>query len=190
MTVPLGVLQAGAIQFDPEPRAILKAAAALRFGQVYRVTLRFQNSFWEEDERLKRAGFLISQDKRFFAWWTMHPLIAPMLTGWMAGSAADQFRSSSRSRIASEALQSLARILNGKIPRPEAIYFHNWRTDPFFRGAYSYVPVNGLPARELLAKPVDDTLFFAGEATNLEGHGSTVHGAIASGRRAADLAIK
>ncbi len=58
VTVPLGVLQAappkhGAILFDPEPRGILKAARSLRFGQVYRVTLRFRSPFWEEDEELE-----------------------------------------------------------------------------------------------------------------------------------------
>jgi uncharacterized protein with NAD-binding domain and iron-sulfur cluster len=47
------------------------------------------------------------------------------------------------------------------------------------------VPVGGLEARAALAQPVENTLFFAGEATNSDGHTATVHGAIASGRRAA-----
>ena len=191
VTVPLGVLQAtapsrGAIQFDPEPGGILKAAASLKFGQVYRVTFRFRNAFWEEDEKLKQMGFLLSQEKRFPTWWTTNPVISPVLTGWTAGSAADQFRSFERSQIVAEALSSLARILDRKIPHPETAHFHDWRSDPFFRGAYSYVPVNGLPARKALSKPVDATLFFAGEATDLNGHASTVHGAIASGARAAE----
>jgi monoamine oxidase len=190
VTVPLGVLQAapaspGAILFDPEPGGILKAAKSLRFGQVYRVTFRFRSAFWEEDDRLKSAGFFISQDKQFFTWWTTHPILTPLLTGWMAGSAAERFRSADTGRIAAEALASLSRILHRKIPAPDAMYFHNWRTDPFFRGAYSYMPANALPARRTLAEPVQGTLFFAGEATELNGHSATVHGAIASGTRAA-----
>ncbi len=177
ITVSLGVLRAGAIQFDPEPTAVLRAAARLNFGHVYRVTFRFEKAFWEED-----AGFLFSEEKHFPTWWTTHPVISPVLTAWMAGSAAEGFQSSDP---ASEALRSLARILNRKVPRPEAVYFHDWQADPFFRGAYSYVPVNGLPAREKLSTPVEGTLFFAGEATNLQGHGATVHGAIGSGHRAA-----
>jgi monoamine oxidase len=157
---------------------------------VYRVTFRFRNAFWDEDEKLKGKGFLISQDKRFFAWWTMHPIVAPLLTGWMAGAKAEEFETGDQSKIAAEALASLGRILKRKIPHPEAVYFHNWREDPFFRGAYSYVPVNALPAREVLARPVDGTLFFAGEAAELNGHGGTVHGAIASGVRAAGLILK
>jgi monoamine oxidase len=192
VTVPLGVLQAstpnlGAIQFEPEPGPVLRAARSLQFGQVYRVTLRFREAFWEDDEKLKSVGFLISQDKRFFAWWTAHPVISPLLTGWMAGSAAERFRPSDRSQIAAEALASLARILDRRIPAPDAIHFHDWRNDPFFRGAYSYVPVNALAARKTLAEAVESTLFFAGEATNLNGHSGTVHGAIESGVRAAAL---
>jgi len=191
VTVPLGVLQAappspGAILFDPEPGGILKAAKALRFGQVYRVTFRFRAAFWEEDEELKNAGFLVSQEKQFFTWWTTHPVLSPLLTGWMAGSAAERFRSAAPGRIAAEALASLSRILHRKIPTPDAMHFHNWRTDPFFRGAYSYVPVNASTARRVLAEPVQGTLFFAGEATELNGHSATVHGAIASGIRAAE----
>ena len=194
VTVPLGVLQAaapakGAIVFDPEPRSNLRAAAALRFGQVYRVTFRFREAFWEDDEKLKKAGFLISQDSRFFTWWTSHPVVAPLLTGWMAGSRAEDFRLSEPSFIAAEAMASLGRILNRRPPRPEAFYFHNWRTDPFFRGAYSYVPVNAARARAALARPVEGTLFFAGEAAETNGHGATVHGAIASGVRAARLIL-
>ncbi len=107
----------------------------------------------------------------------------------MAGSAAEAFRGSNDRQIAMEALASLARILGKKPPQPEAFYFHNWRTDPFFRGAYSYTPVGALPARAALATPVDGTLFFAGEATETNGHSGTVHGAIASGFRAAKLVL-
>ena len=195
VTVPLGVLQSaptapGAIAFEPEPTAALRAAAALRFGQVYRVTFRFPHAFWEENEKLKQAGFLISQDRRFFTWWTTHPIVAPLLTGWMAGSKAEEVRAADPSQIAAEAIASLGRILRREVPRPEAFYFHNWRTDPFFRGAYSYVPVNAMAARDALAKPVEGTLFFAGEAAEVNGHGATVHGAIASGVRAARLVQK
>jgi len=45
--------------------------------------------------------------------------------------------------------------------------------------------VGGDGAEAALAKPLDNTLFFAGEATDITGHNGTVHGAIASGKRAA-----
>jgi monoamine oxidase len=190
VTVPLGVLQAtppsfGAIQFHPEPKEILHAARSLAFGQVFRITFRFTDIFWEENEQLQATGFFISKEKLFFTWWTTHPVISPLLTGWTGGSAADQLKGLGRAAIITEALHSLSRILNRKVPDPQAVYFHDWHADPFFRGAYSYVPVNALPAREILAKPIENTLFFAGESTETNGHAGMVHGAIATGIRAA-----
>jgi monoamine oxidase len=186
ITVSLGVLQAGAIQFDPEPVEILNAARSLKFGHVHRVTFRFDTPFWEDHAKRKGLGFLFSKEKLFPTWWTTHPVISSVLTAWMAGSAAEDFPSCpEQGTVEAEALQSLQRILNRKVPRPQATHYHDWRADPFFRGAYSYVPVGRLPAREVLSKPVGNTLFFAGEATETNGHGATVHGAIASGRRAA-----
>ena len=67
---------------------------------------------------------------------------------------------------------------------------HDWHTDPFTRGAYGYVPVDALSAQAELAKPIENTLFFAGEATNTEGHIGTVHGAIQTGKRAAEEIIR
>jgi monoamine oxidase len=61
---------------------------------------------------------------------------------------------------------------------------HDWRSDPHARGAYSYVRVGGVGSAHRLARPVDGTLFFAGEATEEELSG-TVEGALASGQRAA-----
>jgi monoamine oxidase len=61
---------------------------------------------------------------------------------------------------------------------------HDWNVDPYARGAYAYLPVNGLAAQQELAAPVENTLFFAGEAMSV-GHIGTVHGALESGQRAA-----
>jgi monoamine oxidase len=87
------------------------------------------------------------------------------------------------------ALDSLSTIMG--LPQKEieeflkASHFYNWSNDSFTRGAYSYVPVNGVRAQKELAAPVEDTLFFAGEATNTDGHWGTVDGAMATGLRAA-----
>jgi monoamine oxidase len=67
----------------------------------------------------------------------------------------------------------------------DAAWMHDWVHDPFSRGAYSYQMVGGTDAPNVLARPLAGTLFFAGEATDTGGATGTVHGAIASGRRAA-----
>ena len=62
---------------------------------------------------------------------------------------------------------------------------HDWDADPHARGAYSYARVGGSQAAKTLARPVEGTLFFAGEATDTEGRTGTVEGALATGLRAA-----
>jgi monoamine oxidase len=90
--------------------------------------------------------------------------------------------------ITRQALESLSAIFGGR-PQSEfeleAAYLHNWQTDPFARGAYSYIAVGGGEARRTLAAPLEDTLFFAGEATDTEDEAATVTGALQSGERAA-----
>ena len=185
VTVPLGVLQAGTIRFDPEPPGILEAARALRFGQAVRVTLRFERAFWEELAAFSDLGFLFSDQPVFPVWWSRRPWRDPVLTAWSAGSKADPLLGLGKGDIVSRALESLERILGTRPAAVTGTWFHDWHADPFSRGAYSWVPAGALPARDTLARPVADTLYFAGEATDLLGYGGTVHGAIASGRRAA-----
>jgi monoamine oxidase len=181
-------LQAGSITFDPEPVSILRAARSLEVGHVFRVVFQFPEAFWAD--RFPATSFFVSTEKVFPTWWTPYPVITPILTGWSAGPAADPLQGKTKEAIINEALASLSRILARDIPTPIAAHFHDWSGDPFFRGAYSYVPVNASAARRSLARPVKDTLFFAGEATNTEGHGGTVHGAIATGRRAAKQILR
>jgi hypothetical protein len=86
------------------------------------------------------------------------------------------------------ALQRLEALLGVGTAKMERMlsnsYFHDWQIDPYSRGAYSYAKVGASEAPAILAQPVQDTLFFAGEASDVTGNNGTVHGAIASGRRA------
>jgi monoamine oxidase len=189
VTVPLGVLEAGAIYFDPEPTEILAAVRALRFGQAYRVTFLFERAFWEDDPAFANLGFLISDEPVFPVWWSRLPSREPVLTGWSAGPKADSLLKLTDREVVERALHALEGIL-GRTPPPVLhAWFHDWAQDPFARGAYSWVPAGALPVRETLARPVADTLYFAGEHTDLLGYGGTVHGAIASGIRAAEQVI-
>jgi monoamine oxidase len=74
-------------------------------------------------------------------------------------------------------------------PDPAACFVQDWQQDAFALGGYSYVRVGGENAREALAAPVEDTLYFAGEATDREEAG-TVAGALRSGTRAAKQVIE
>jgi monoamine oxidase len=185
VTLPLGVLQAGVVAFDPEPEAALEAARALRFGLAVRVSFRFARPFWEEDPRFRDTGFLFSAEPVFPVWWSLLPGRDPVLTGWSAGPKAVPLQGLKTAEVQREALASLGRILGREPESVVAAHFHDWHADPFSRGAYSWVPAGALPARDVLSRPIAETLYFAGEHTDLEGYGGTVHGAIASGYRAA-----
>lgn len=189
VTVPLGVLQAGAIRFEPEPKQALAAAARLPMGQAVRITLRLREAFWERKEGFEDLGFLHSGDPWFPTWWTALPVRAPLLTGWAAGPRGERFHGCSEAFVLDKALESLCNLFGLARAEIEGLldswHYHDWQSDPYSRGAYSYVPAGCLGARAALAEPVEGTLWFAGEAVNLEGCGATVHGAIAAGMRAA-----
>jgi monoamine oxidase len=66
---------------------------------------------------------------------------------------------------------------------------HDWQTDLLSCGAYSYVPAGALNAVLTMATPVQRTLYFAGEHTDVTGHWGTVHAAMRSGIRAAQQVL-
>ena len=189
VTLPLGVLKSGSVAFSPALPEKQNAMSFLEMGPVIRVSLCFQEKFWERDAKMADLSFLFTDDPQFPTWWTANPLPYPILTGWAAGPNAKAHTGKSKDEIVSSAVQSLARIM--KIAESElrlqmtASFAHDWQADPFSRGAYSYTAVGGMDAAQALAAPVADALYFAGEATNIDGYTGTVHGAIATGLRAA-----
>jgi len=138
---------------------------------------------------LSSLSFLFSHDDYFPTWWTQMPEHLPMITGWSPAHCAERMAGMTDGRIIDKAVESLANLLvlekahlNSRL---DAAYVHNWETDQFSLGAYSYVKVGGEGCQATLAAPVANTLYFAGEHTDTTGHNGTVHGAIASGQRAA-----
>jgi monoamine oxidase len=181
ITVPLGVLKAGSIRFAPELKDKQHAIDKLEVGHVMKIVFRFREPFWK-----KPFNFVHAHDRFMPTWWTSAPARAPLLTGWCGGPAADAL--AAESDPIDRALDSMARIFGMRRSAIDRLlvntFTHDWQHDPFSRGAYSYPGVGGIDAHKELAKPVQSTLFFAGEATNGEQTG-TVAGAIVSGQRAA-----
>jgi len=183
ITLPLGVLKASDVEFVPPLPHKAEAIGELQFGNAVRVSLIFKERWWRD----KDFGVVQALDEPIPVWWS-DPR-GPVLTGWAGGPKADvlvnrfwkQLGKLSIGILADIFLQSpssLRRNLAG-------IRAHNWARDPHIRGAYSYVPVNGLDLPKVLAAPVEDTLFFAGEATAKDAQSGTVDGAMESGLRAA-----
>jgi monoamine oxidase len=201
VTLPLSVLQAsprepGAVQFDPVlPAQKISALEKLVMGKVIRITMCFSEPFWHKVQppgsggSLQNLSFLLSQEEWFPTWWTLLPEQFPVLTGWATFENAERLSGKDKSFVLQKAIATLATITGvnkNEIERlVTAAYTHDWQNDPFSRGAYSYVKVGGEGAQQALGEALDGTLFFAGEATDITGHHGTVHGAIASGYRAA-----
>lgn len=192
VTLPVGVLQAAAVRFVPElPTAKREALAGLIMGPVVKLVLRFRSAFWERvhDGRYRDGGFFHRAEAAFPTFWTMLPLRTPLLVAWAGGPKADALARREQPALVALALDDL-RILFGTDPEPhaelEASYAHDWQADPHARGAYSYVATGAGDARAQLAAAVDDTLFFAGEATAPASEAGTVAGALQTGERAAN----
>jgi len=186
LTVPLGVLKA--IDLDPLPTGWPEALGALEMGAARRVDLRFDTAWWIEANR-PPSTFVFGRDQPFPVWWTTAPPSLPFITGWIGGPRAQAMAGRTHDEVARLALQSAASIFGRTVKmlesRVRAVYTHDWSTDSFSRGAYSYGGVGALAARETLRRPVAGTLFLAGEALAGDGLNGTVSGALTSGLQAA-----
>ena len=198
VTLPVGVLRRrgeGAVRFDPElPPAKLEALERIEMGHVVKVALAFQTAFWEDagDGRFRDAGFFHCDEWTFPTYWTQLPVRGELIVAWAGGPKAGALRGVAEADLIERAAKGFGMAIGE--PRLTAAELvggmtHDWSSDPFARGAYSYVAVGGGGgARAALGAPLDGTIFFAGEATSTDGEGGTVNGALRSGERAADEA--
>lgn len=200
VTVPLSILQDEAIAFDPIIPAVTEACRNLQMGHVVKLLLGFTNPFWNDPglTPMRASGksspplnFIHDPEEPFPTWWTMAPSSAPILVAWAGGPRAAALSGRSLDSLVNLALENLATLLqiDQKLIRAKfiAAHHHDWSSDPWSRGAYSFQGVNGQKAREHLNGPVEETIFFAGEA--LAEQTGTVEGALQSGRRAAERVL-
>lgn len=185
LTVPLGVLKAGALGFEPLlPAAHRDALARVGFGRFEKLVLRYGASFWEEmGSAVLLSGVEAEATPAFIDW--SAPAGAPTLVALSAGGFAERFSGRAREQTVAQAQRALRAVFGEAIPAPTAVLATAWAADPFSRGAYSYEAF-GQQAQDRiqLGTPVDGRLLFAGEATSLERY-ATVDGAWSSGLREA-----
>lgn len=200
VTLPLGVLKAkdgerGAVRFEPRLAGKEKVLANIESGHARRVVLRMREDIWRRGPipaamraREGRAfGFMHSEEDAFPVWWSEAP--RPVLVGWTGGPAAAAMSGWSEAKVVRAACAALAKLLGCAEKQVRAAVLeartHDWAADPFTRGAYSFAVAGAEQAPERLARAVGGVLFFAGEATADVLELGTVHGALASGERAA-----
>lgn len=183
VTVPLGVLKAGAIAFDPPlPARHSRAIAALGFGALSKSFFRFDRRGWTVDNAFYL--YLAADGADWAQWFTMPAAAGPIVLAFNAGDRARAVEASSPRDLTASALP-IARRLFGDAS-PVDVKTSNWTADPYARGAYSFhAPGSGLDDRRRLQQPIGDRLYLAGEAVGVN-NPATVHGAFASGRHAAE----
>lgn len=188
VTLPLGVLQAGTVEFDPPlPARLRQAIDGLRPGRAFRVALRFRGEIWPEE-----VGCIFTAEPRGV--WERPGLgygsRLPLFTVLVGGGDAERLSALGADGAIREVIAGLSvavgRDLSGEVVEARVI---DWTHDPFVRGAYSFTPVGSAGLRARLCEPVCNVLFFAGEATSTIRPG-TVHGALESGYRAADAVLR
>ena len=195
VTLPVGVVRykgdRSRVTFDPDlPGTKREALLKIEMGSVVKVVLSFRTTFWERilDGRYRDAAFFRCNGQAFAAYWTQWPLHSNSIVAWAGGPKAAALRGFSEDALIALSVDGFGALLKDRhLVRQEfeGGMMHDWNSDPFARGAYSYVAVGGSDARAKLAASVGGTLFFAGEATSSDGQGGTVNGALVTGERAA-----
>ncbi|KAI9200493.1 hypothetical protein LWI28_008966 [Acer negundo] len=189
ITVPLGCLKAESIKFSPSlPQWKYSAIQRLGFGVLNKVVLEFPEVFW--DDTVDYFGATAEETDwrgQCFMFWNVRKTVgAPVLIALVVGKAAIDGQNQSSCDHVNHAVTVLRKIFGeASVPDPVASVVTDWGRDPFSYGAYSYVAIGASGEDyDILGRPVENCLFFAGEATCKE-HPDTVGGAMLSGLREA-----
>jgi monoamine oxidase len=195
ITLPLGVLQSGNVQFTPAlPSAKQTAIQRLGMGLLDKLYIQFPRQFWDAEPDL--IGYIPQEYGQWASWLNIAKYNGkPVLLGFNAGQYARQLEQKTDAEVIKLALTAL-RTIFGNIPEPTAYQFTRWASDPFALGSYSFTAAGSTNAdRRSLARPVtasggkQPSLFFAGEATHTSSYAS-VHGAWLSGGAAAKALLE
>ncbi len=185
VTVALPIIKN--IKFSPTIHEKIEAIDKIGFGQVIKILIKFKDQWWTSNSQHKNINKMVFMlcNGKVNAWWTQYPEQYPVLTGWIAGPEAEKLKHESEKEIFNLCLSSLSDIwkadkdfIKEKVVTYQVV---NWPADPFTKGAYSYSMANSEKAYAKLREPVENKIFFAGEALYKETETATVEGALASG---------
>lgn len=188
VTVPLGVLKAGDVEFDPPlPRRTQAAVRALGVGLLDKVFLRYGERAWPSGATLGVIGAPLADT---VAAVDLHQVTGePIVAAFVGGDSARELERAGRAEALRAVTATLAEGFGAAARAPEASYVTQWGADRWARGSYSCLAPGSTPAdREALTEPIG-RLLLAGEHTSTE-RPSTMDGALRSGEDAARRAIE
>lgn len=200
LTLPIGVLKAGQVEFKPpfssSEVGIRKQNAIDHIGSgvlnrcaFYWEDMTDSEVFWPKDRQwLDFIATDVTLQGRWTEWYNPYSINGrkTILEGFSAGNDGVDIESLSDAEITAEALAQLRTIFGtDNVPDPTSAVISRWNQDEFSRGSYSFMQVGATrDTRYELSESIDYKLYFAGEATNSKSP-ATTHGALCSGRRAA-----
>ncbi|HLL43986.1 MAG TPA: FAD-dependent oxidoreductase, partial [Segetibacter sp.] len=202
VTVPLGVWLAaentkGSILYSPALQLKAEAAKQMGFGSAIKILLEFKSIFWEDELIIHQTKIrnlqMVLSDMPIPTWWTQLPQHTPVLTGWLSGPTAEEIKNEKDEVIIWQSLYSLSNIFNIDInaltARLKSGKVFNWANDAYTMGSYSYSTVHSKSARKILSEPIENTLFFAGEALYEGTETGTVEAALTNGLQVASTIL-
>jgi monoamine oxidase len=185
VTAPTDLIATQAIRFRPQLPEKIAAAAALPLGLADKLVMTI-----DEPNLFPADGHLLGNPAlTATASYHLRPFGRPLIEGFFGGQLARDLEAAGPGAFFNFAANELASLAGGSIrDRLRPLSETRWSGDPFARGSYSYALPDQAGARAMLAEPVGDHLFFAGEACSQDSF-STAHGAYLSGFAAAGQII-
>jgi len=186
VTVPTSILAAELLRFEPLLPDKLAAAAGLPLGVDDKLFITLSAHIPGVEPDIYLVGSTTSRETMSYQ---VRPFDRPAIYCFFGGCWAAALEREGEAGMFSFAAGELARLFGNGIRRQIApLASTAWQRDPWARGSYSYALPGHADDRAVLATPVDDRLFFAGEACS-PNFFSTAHGAYASGIAAAEAAL-
>ena len=186
VTLPSALIADKEFLFTPALPKKTEAARGLPLGLADKLFLSLEGA----DEFDKDSRLFGRTDRAATATYHMRPFGRPQIEVYFGGRLATELEADGEAAFFDFAVSEFKGLLgSGFIRRVKPIHIHRWGADPFSRGSYSYALPGMADCRATLAAPVDDRLFFAGEACSTTGDFSTAHGGYLTGVAAAEQAI-
>ena len=181
-TVSTGVLAAQQIEFAPGlPDAKVAAIAGLPCGTENKTCLHFDRDVFGADGR----GFHLCWDDDIAGGFEASVMGQNTAIVFSGGRQAQWLEKQGMETMQEHALTLVASVfgndIRGALTRSISTA---WTSEPWTFGSYSCALPGQAHQRAVLAAPIDEKLFFAGEATTVGDH-ACCHGAFNSGLRAA-----
>lgn len=195
VAVPVSVLKGNDIVFNPAvPVAKNTALSRVGMDAAIRVLMDFKQNFWGTGSAYLYGG---TQAPEYFNTGVLRSELNKTLSVTIYGPKAEEF-SALGSGMIQQILSELDAIFDGKatqnIRKDDAgnmiVVIQDWLKEPYIKGGISYVKSTGsIQDRAMIALPLNNVVFFAGEATDSQGEAGTINGALLSAERASQELI-